>query len=135
MIVVDASAILEVLLSTPAASRIAKRLFAPGETLHAPHLLDVEVTHVLRRYWMAGDLSVRDGLDALHDLAELPLTRYPHSLSLPRVWELRQQFTAYDAVYLALAESLHAPFVTCDRALASSQGHRAKVELMSQNLV
>lgn len=135
MIVVDASAILEVLLSTPAASRMAKRLFAPGETLHAPHLLDVEVAHVLRRYWLAGDLSVQEGLDALYDLAELPLTRYPHSLSLPRIWELRQHFTAYDAVYLALAENLRAPLVTCDRALASSHGHRAKVELISQNLV
>lgn len=130
MIVVDASAILEVLLNTPAASRITKRLFATRQTLHAPHLLDLEVAQVLRRYWLAGDLSPDRGLEALNDLADFPLTRYPHDLFLSRIWELRQNFTAYDAAYLALAETLRAPLVTLDKALASSSGHTAVVELI-----
>ena len=130
MMVVDASAILEVLLNTPTATRISKRLFATRQTLHAPHLLDLEVAHVLRRYWLAGDLSADRGLEALADLANFPLTRYPHDLFLPRVWELRQNFTAYDAAYLALAETLRAPLVTRDQALASSSGHAASVELV-----
>lgn len=129
MIVVDASAILEILLDTPTAPRIAKRLFAAGQTLHAPHLLDLEVAHVLRRHWLAGALSSDRGLEALHDLADFPLTRYPHNLDLPRIWELRRNFTAYDAAYLALAETLRVPFVTLDKALASSSGHTARVEL------
>lgn len=130
MIVVDAAAILEVLLNTAAAPRIVKRLFTGRETLHAPHLLDLEVAHVLRRYWLAGVLSHERGLEALQDLTDFPLTRYPHDLFLPRIWELRQNFTAYDAAYLALAETLRAPFVTRDKALASSSGHRARVELL-----
>lgn len=130
MIVVDASAILEVLLNTSAASRITQRLFAGGQTLHAPHLLDLEVAHVLRRYWLVGGLSPERGLEALEDLADLPLTRYAHGLLLPRIWELRQNFTAYDAAYLALAETLHAPLLTCDKALASPSGHMARVELI-----
>lgn len=130
MIVVDASAILEVLLNTPAASRITKRLFSTRQTLHAPHLLDLEVAHVLRRYWLAGDLSPDRGREALDRLADFPVARYPHDLFLPRIWELRQNFTTYDAAYLALAETLHAPLVTCDKALASSAGHTVRVELI-----
>ena len=130
MIVVDASAILEILLNTPAAPRIAKRLFAPRQTLHAPHLLDLEVAHVLRRYWLTGVLSPDRGMEALQEVADLPLTRYPHDLFLPRIWQLRQNFTSYDAAYLALAETLRAPLVTLDKALASSPGHTARVELI-----
>jgi predicted nucleic acid-binding protein len=130
VIVVDASAAIEVLLNTPAAARIAERLFAPGETLHAPHLLDVEVAQVLRRYALAGQLDAARGVEALDDLAALPLTRYPHDLLLPRIWELRENVTAYDAVYLALAEVLAAPLLTRDQALASAPGHEARIELI-----
>ena len=130
MIVVDASAILEVLLGTAVGARVAERLFTPGETLHAPHLLDVEVAQVLRRYALAGDLDSARGLEALEDMADLPLTRYPHDLLLPRIWELRRNLTAYDAAYVALAEALAAPLVTRDAALASTRLHRARVELL-----
>lgn len=130
MIVVDASAILEVLLGTPAGLRVMERLFAPAETLHAPHLLDLEVVQVLRRYTFAGELSPTRGLEALEDLAELPITRYPHDLLVPRIWELRGNLTAYDAAYVALAEALTAPLVTRDAALASPRLHQAKVELL-----
>lgn len=118
----------EVLLNTPAAPSIAERLFAERETLHAPHLIDVEVAQVLRRYAMMGQLDATRGRQALHDLSEFPLTRYPHDLFLGRIWELRHRVTAYDAVYIALAEALPAPLITRDRKLATATGHRAKVE-------
>jgi len=130
VIVVDASAILEVLLGTPDGARVAGRLFTPGETLHAPHLLDLEVAQVLRRYALAGELDSARGLEALDDLADLPLTRYPHDLLLPRIWELRRTLTAYDAAYVALAEALAAPLVTRDAALVSVRVHHARVELL-----
>ena len=130
MIVVDASAIIEVLLGTPDSGRVMERLFASGETLHAPHLLDLEVAQVLRRYALAGELDSARGLEALEDLADLPLTRYPHDLLLPRIWELRRNLTAYDAAYVALAEALAAPLVTRDAALVSMRVHHATVELL-----
>lgn len=130
MIVVDASALVEVLLGTPAGGRLAARLFAEDETLHAPHLLDVEVAQVLRRYALAGELGASRGAEALEDLAEFPIARYPHQPFLPRIWELRRNVTAYDAAYLALAEALAAPLLTRDAKLASFAGHRARIELM-----
>ena len=129
MIVVDASALLEALLGTPAAGAVRARLFAPRETLHAPHLLDVEVAQVLRRYAAAGEIAPERGRAALADLGDLPLSRYPHEVLLPRVWELRNNLTAYDAVYVALAEALDAPLLTRDRRLAAAAGHRARIEL------
>lgn len=130
MIVVDASAVLEVLLNTPDGAGIAARLFTAGETLHAPHLLDLEIAQVLRRYARSGELSVERGAEVLEDLVDLPLVRYPHDFLLPRIWELRDNVTAYDAAYLALAEALVAPLVTRDAALASSRAHRARVEVI-----
>ena len=130
MIVVDASAILEVLLNTSAGPRVAERLFAAGETLHAPHLLDLEVAQVLRRFARSGELDPARGLQALGDLSDFPLTRYPHGVFLPRIWELRNNVTAYDAVYLALAEALEAPLVTRDAALATAAARSARVELI-----
>ncbi len=129
MIVIDASAILELLLRTSAGAAIERRLFGGRETLHAPHLLDVEVAHVLRRYALAGEVSAERGREALEDLEDLSLCRYPHRVLLPRVWELRANLTAYDAVYVALAEVLDAPLVTRDRRLAGAAGHRARVEM------
>ncbi len=130
MIVVDASAILEVLLNTPAAPRVAERPFTVGETLHAPHLLDLEVAQTLRRYARSGELDPVRGLQALEDLLDFLLMRNPRDLFLPRVWELRNNVTAYDAVYLALAEALQAPLVTRDAALASAVARGAGVELV-----
>src|SRR5206468_6016167 len=130
VIVVDASALLEVLLNTPAGQRIGDRLSAAGETLHAPHLVDLEVAQVLRRYTASGEMDAQRGLQALEDLGDLPLVRYPHDLFLSRIWDLRDNLTAYDAAYVALAEALAAPLVTRDAALASRGAHRARVELM-----
>jgi predicted nucleic acid-binding protein len=130
MIVVDASAVLEILLRTPNAETVGRCVFDPSETLHAPHLLDVEVAQVLRRYAASGEIDGERGRAALADLADFSLNRYPHEILLPRIWDLRQNLTAYDAVYIALAEALDAPLLTCDRRLAAAPGHRARVELM-----
>lgn len=130
MIVIDASVVLEVLLATPDALPLQNRMFAKKQSLHAPDLLDLEVAQVLRRYFFAGRLAADRGATALEYLSSFPITRYPHDLFLPRVWELRHNFTAYDAAYLALAEALNAPLLTRDRALASAAGHTAEVELV-----
>jgi len=130
VIVVDASAVVEVLLRTAAAPAIERRLFGPGESLHAPHLIDVEVAHLLRGYAAAGDMSAERGREALEDLADLSLRRYPHDILLPRVWELSANLTACDAVYVALAEALGAPLITRDRRLASAAGRHATVEVV-----
>jgi predicted nucleic acid-binding protein len=129
VIVVDASALLEVLLRTSAAKAVEDRLFAPRQTLHAPHLLDVEVAQVVRRYAASGEIDGERGRMALADLADLPLRRYPHDFLLPRIWDLRNNLTAYDAAYVALAEALDAPLLTRDRRLAAAAGHRARIEL------
>jgi predicted nucleic acid-binding protein len=130
VIVVDASAVLEALLRTPAAAAVERRLFGSRQTLHAPHLLDIEVAQVVRRYAAAGEIDRERGRAALTDLVDLPLHRYPHDFLLPRVWDLRDNLTGYDAVYVALAEALDAPLLTRDRRLAAASGHRARVELV-----
>ena len=130
MIVVDASAVLEALLRTPAAKAVEKWLFDPRQTLHAPHLLDIEVAQVIRRYSAKGEIDSERGRAALADLADLPLHRYPHHFLLPRIWDLRNNLTAYDAAYVALAEALDAPLLTRDRRLAAAAAHHARVELV-----
>ena len=130
MIVVDASVLLEALLRTPAAMAVERRLFDARQTLHAPHLIDVEVAQVIRRYAANGEIDSERGRAALADLADFPLHRYPHDFLLPRVWELRHNLTAYDAVYVGLAEALGALLLTRDRRLAAAAGHHARVELV-----
>ena len=100
MIVVDASAALEVLSRTLAAAAVEGQIFDAGPTLHAPHLIDVEVAQVLRRYATTGEINPKRCRSALADLADFPLSRYPHGFLLPRVWDLRDNLTAYDAVYV-----------------------------------
>jgi predicted nucleic acid-binding protein len=130
VIVVDASAMLEVLLRTPVAKAVERRLFDLRQTLHAPHLLDVEAAQVIRRYAANGDIEGARGRAALVDLANFPLRRYPHDFLLQRVWDLRNNLTACDAVYVALAEVLDAPLLTRDQRLAAAPGHRASIELI-----
>jgi predicted nucleic acid-binding protein len=130
MIVVDASAVLDVLLRRSITLEIEERLFSPGESWHAPHIVDLEVAQVLRRHTTVGDMTPERGRQALDDLSALPLTRYRHDVLLPRIWELRHNATAYDAAYLALAEALAAPLVTRDVRLAGIPGHRAAIELL-----
>jgi predicted nucleic acid-binding protein len=133
MIVLDASAVIEWLLRTPKAVAIEARLFAKSaepSRWHAPHVLDLEVAQVLRKQVAKGVMSDVRGHEALQDLMDLPLARYPHDFLLPRVWELRNNLTAYDAVYVALAEALGASLVTCDASIAAAPGHHAQVEVV-----
>src|SRR5579864_3147739 len=128
MIVLDASAAVDWLLQTPAGQHIEKRLYARNETLHAPHLIDLEVPQVLRRLASQGLVSVRRADEAVRDLLDLRITRYPHLVLLPRIWQLRHNFSAYDAAYIVLAEKLGAVLVTRDGRLASASGHAAAIE-------
>ncbi len=129
MIVVDASALLESLLRTPAAEAVDERLFRSRETLHAPHLIDVEVAQVVRRYAALGEIDPEHGRLALADLGDFPLRRYPHGVLLPRIWDLRDNMTAYDASYVALAEALDATLLTRDRRLAAAAARHTRVAL------
>ena len=128
MIVVDASALLEFLLQTALGTRVEARLFRDGDEFHSPHLVDVEVMQGLRRLVRAGHVSPERAAEALADLADLDLHRHPHLDLLTRAWKLRENVTAYDAVYVVLAEALDAPIVTCDTPLAGTPGHRARIE-------
>lgn len=130
MIVVDSSIILEVLLRTKSAESIEKKIFSRGQTLHAPHLIDIEIAQVIRRYISAGELTPERGMQAIEDLIDVRITRYSHDIFLPRIWELRTNMTAYDAAYVALAEILDSPLLTRDAKLARSQGSMAKIQLI-----
>jgi predicted nucleic acid-binding protein len=127
MIVADASVILEVLLNTAIGAEVEKQLFAPGQTIHVPYVTDLEVMQVLRRYSRTTVISAVRARQAIEDYTDIPLNRYPHGVLLSRIWELRHNFTAYDAAYIALAEALDSPLMTRDRAFATIHGHRAKV--------
>jgi predicted nucleic acid-binding protein len=130
MIVVDASAIIEWLLQTPTGIRVEGRMFSGVPSLHSPHLLDIEVAQVLRR-WVAGHrITATRGEQALEDLMDLQFTRYPHEPLLWRVWQLRHTVTAYDAAYVALAEALNAPLITCDHKLGAASGHSAVIDVI-----
>lgn len=113
-----------------AALHLRSRLFTGGASLHAPHLLDLEVLHVLRRFERRGILHPSRAAEAVEDLLDLPLTRYPHTALAGRVWELRSTLTACDAAYVALAEALGAPLLTRDAALGAARGHRARIEVV-----
>ncbi len=130
MIVLDASAAVEVLLQTTAGAPLAPRLLSPSTSLHAPHLVDVEVAQVLRRFVLQGKVRAERARQALEDLADLPLERYSQVVLLPRIWELRHNLTAYDAAYVALAEALGATLLTCDGRIKRASGHTADVEVI-----
>jgi predicted nucleic acid-binding protein len=130
VIVLDASAVVEMLLNTVLGERVGSRVARRGETVHAPHLLDAEVLHAVRRLCATGEVPEERGLLALADLADLPIVRYVHTDLVARAWALRASVTAYDGMYVALAEALDAPVVTCDGRLGRAHGHRAKVEVL-----
>ena len=131
MIVIDASALVELLIGgTPRAARVASRL-RPGVTLHAPHLIDLEITSVLRTLEARRALTPAAATRAIVDLVAIDVTRYPHEVPVPRVWQLRKNLTPYDACCVALAESLGAPLLTCDARLNAAPGHGARVELVA----
>ncbi len=127
MIVTDASAVLELLLNSDAAQAVRDRVFARGQSMHAPHLLDLEVLQVVRRWVRRRQVDPDRAAEMLRDLLDLPVTRYPHDPLVERVWQLRDVATAHDAAYLALAEALGSPLLTRDARLGATTGHRARV--------
>lgn len=131
MIVVDASAMVEWLLQTPIGAVVEARLFRDGDELHSPHLVDVEVTQALRRLVRSGEMGANRAAEAIEDLGDLDLHRHAHVELLSRAWQLRENITAYDAMYVALAEALDATVITCDAVLARASGHRARIEAIA----
>jgi predicted nucleic acid-binding protein len=130
MIVVDASALLEFLLQTSLGARVEARLFGKEDELHAPHLLDVEIAQGLRRLVRTGEVSSGRAEEAIADLTDVVLQRHAHLDLLDRAWKVRDNISAYDAMYVALAEAIAAPIVTCDSPLAKAPGHRARIEVI-----
>ena len=129
MIVLDASAAIDWLLQTAVGQRIETRIYARRESLHAPHLLDLEVVQVLRRLVREAAVSAQRADQALRDLLDLRVSRYPHFVFLPELWQLRHNLSAYDAVYVALAQKIDATLVTRDARLASASVRGVRVEL------
>ena len=130
MIVLDASAIIELLLGTPRGLRVADALDDNTQAVHVPHLADVEVAHVLRRMVAEKVIDGRTGGEAVEELQNLPLVRHGHNAMLDRIWSLRNNLTAYDAAYVALAEVLDATLLTCDKRFARTAKRTARVEVM-----
>ena len=130
MIVADASIVLEVLLRTKRGLKIEARLLSSRETLHAPHLIDLEVCQVLRRYLLTKDLTADRAAAAIEDFQSIRIFRYPHRIFVDRIWELRSNMTSYDAAYVAVAEMIGAPLLTTDKRLASTSNHSAQIEFV-----
>ena len=134
MLVIDASAATELLLARPAAEAVAGHVSERGLDLHAPHLIDVEVASAVRRLVASGDARPERGEEAIADLLDLPVARYPHNILLPRIWELRENFSAYAAAYVALAEALSdegVPLLTADARLARAVRAHTAIEVLS----
>ena len=133
MLVVDASAVTELLLGRAAGGTVAEELRNHEFDLHAPHLLDVEVLSALRRLVAAGHASAERAAEAIADLLALPLDRHGHDVLVPRIWELRENLTAYDATYVALAEAVAdegASLITADARLARATGALSRVRVI-----
>ncbi len=127
--VMDASAVVELLLQTPEAASLAEELLLSSSDLHAPHLVDAEVAQVLRRLCRNKEMVEGRALEALQDLRDLPIVRHSHELLLDRAWEIRDNLTIYDGVYVALAELLDLPLLTRDQRIAAAPGHGAVVRV------
>lgn len=129
MIVLDASVVVELLTNGILADSIRKELAGRDESFVVPHLIDVEVMRALRRLAAGPRIGSHRAGQFLAGLAALPAERYSHTPLIGRIWELRHNFTAYDATYIALAEATDSVLYTCDEKLSS--GHRARVVLFT----
>ena len=130
MIVIDASVVADALAEPTDAGERARATIENERDLHAPHLLDLEVTNSFRRRIAASELDLERATLAVADLLLLPLRRYPHGPMLPRIWELRDNVTPYDASYIALAEQLGCVFVTSDARLGAVPSARCPIEVL-----
>jgi predicted nucleic acid-binding protein len=129
MIVIDASVAIELLLPTDFGQRHIDTIFA--QKRHAPYLIDIEFLSGLRRLARAGAVDAPLARHAIETMREWSLHRHDQLNLLPRIWELRNSVSAYDAAYVALAEALDLPLLTCDGKLSRSHGHRAEIVLLS----
>jgi predicted nucleic acid-binding protein len=127
VLVVDASALVAYLTEGEHSEQVRAQLLKPGEVLWAPHLVDAEVGHVLRRETLAGELGSAAARAALEDLSNLPLRRASHRGLLARAWALRENLSFYDALYVALAERLRATLLTLDGRIAGAPGVGATI--------
>jgi predicted nucleic acid-binding protein len=131
MPVIDASVLMEYLGDAEGAEVARRRLVADRARLWAPHLVDAEVGHALRRGVRRGEIAADAARDALDDLIVMPLRRVRHRQLIPRAWELRENVSFYDALYVALAELLEEPLITFDRRLSRAEGVRAEIEVLA----
>jgi predicted nucleic acid-binding protein len=125
MIVLDASVVVELLTNGDLADSIRNELVRSNDSFIVPHLIDIEVVSAIRRLARSQRIDLYRCEQALADLTVLPAERYSHLPLIARIWELRHNFTAYDAAYIALAEVTNSVFYTCDADLR--KGHRARI--------
>ena len=131
MIILDASAVVELLMGSRAGKLVAERIERDGTLPRSLALVDLEVANTLRRLVRLGELDIPRAGGAVIDLGALAMVRFPHTPFLGRIWELRDRLTAYDAAYVALAEQLGAPLLTLDARLARAGGHTATIDVVS----
>jgi predicted nucleic acid-binding protein len=129
MLILDAGCLYEIVTDTDLGAEIGRRLVLESD-LAAPHLIDVEVSSVIRRQHLRGLLDEQRSHDALHSLARWNGERFGHQPFLPRVWELRRHVRGWDAFYVALAEAIGCPLLTLDRRLAAAAGLRCPMEVV-----
>ena len=131
MIVVDACVLANAVGDDEESGRQARELLREHRELAAPDLVDVETTAVLRRRWLAGTITDQRFEQAIEDLTDIPLARFPTLGLMRRAFELRANVTAYQGCYVALAEALDWPLCTVDRSLAHASGPRCTMRLIA----
>ena len=124
--VIDASALAPYLVDDATGRVVAQELLPHANSLHLPHLAVVETASVIRGWLRGAQITVERAGAALTHLADFPATRWPHEPLLPRIWVLRDNLSAYDATYVALAEALNASLITHDQRLVRAvEAHAA----------
>jgi predicted nucleic acid-binding protein len=131
VMVLDASAVVEWLMGSERGDAVvAQMLDDPDGAFFAPDLLDVEVVQAFRRLARSGAMSEARATGAVELLEALPVERRSAGILVPRIWMLRDNLSAYDAAYVALAEALDCALLTCDARSADAPGHHARVRVV-----